>query len=68
MLMVRHLQANPSQFTLNVANTTRDKVRFEGRISEEAFAGYMNARGAKRNYASDRSVTFNPSVGSTDGP
>jgi len=40
-LMRRHLDANPSQFALNVANTARDEVRFDGRITEEVAAGYV---------------------------
>lgn len=39
--MKRHLVANPSQFTLNVLNTTRDELQFDGRISEEVTAGYI---------------------------
>ncbi|MEY4938295.1 MAG: hypothetical protein RIQ93_30 [Verrucomicrobiota bacterium] len=39
--MRRHLTANPNQFTLNVLNTTRDDLQFDGKISEEVTAGYI---------------------------
>jgi hypothetical protein len=39
--MVRHLESNPSEFILNVANTARDEVRFDGQIKEEVAAAYV---------------------------
>lgn len=40
-LMLQHLKTNPSHFTQNVANTTRDELQFDGRITEDVFAGYI---------------------------
>lgn len=39
--MVQHLQANPAQFTLNVANTARDELQYDGRITEDVFSAYV---------------------------
>jgi iron complex outermembrane recepter protein len=39
--MMRHLRANPGHFTFNVANSTRDELQFDGRISEDVYAAYI---------------------------
>ena len=39
--MLQHLRSNPSHFTLNVANTARDDLQFDGRITEDVSAAYI---------------------------
>jgi TonB-dependent receptor len=40
-LLVRYWRANPNQFVENVANTARDALQFNGRVTEDVYAAYL---------------------------
>ena len=39
--LVQHLREHPEQFTENIANTTRDALQFNGRVTEDVYAAYL---------------------------
>ena len=40
-LLVRYLRDDPGQFAENIANTARDALQFNGRVTEDVYAGYV---------------------------
>jgi iron complex outermembrane recepter protein len=39
-LLIRHARAHPEQYTENVFNTVRDSLQFNGKVTEDVYAGY----------------------------
>jgi TonB-dependent receptor len=39
--LIRYVRANPTHFTENIANTVRDALQFNGRVTEDVYAGYF---------------------------
>jgi TonB-dependent receptor len=39
--LIQHVRAHPEQYTENVFNTVRDSLQFNGRVTEDVYAGYV---------------------------
>ena len=39
--LIQHVRANPRQYTENIANTVRDSLQFNGRVTEDVYAAYL---------------------------
>jgi iron complex outermembrane recepter protein len=39
--LIQHVRTHPEQFTENLANTVRDSLQFNGKVTEDVYAGYL---------------------------